>query len=196
MSRSGDSYQHFPHLLLCIRDLKSYRRERQNNFTSFHASGVNSFRFMISLKICLTMSLVSSSHALMSSARIPLLSGDLPFLSLLIAVRNSSVVISGVLFSSSHWCCCCAHRCCFHCHSLRFLVQIRLARCRRIFFVGFSKDIGNPFTRRDDLSFLILYLCDEHLLLCRFDSWYVPYTFEVFKYSLDVLLSFHSFFCP
>ena len=34
---------------------------------------------MISLKICLTISLVSSSHALMSSARILLLSGDLPF---------------------------------------------------------------------------------------------------------------------
>ena len=48
-------------------------------FTFFHASDVNSFCFMISLKICLTISLVSSSHALMSSARIPLLSGDLPF---------------------------------------------------------------------------------------------------------------------
>ena len=50
---------------------------------------------MISLKISLTISLVSSSHALMSSALIPLLSGDFLFLSLLIAVRNSSVVISG-----------------------------------------------------------------------------------------------------
>ena len=54
---------------------------------------MNSFLFIISLKICLNVSLVSLSHALMSSAMIPLLSGDLP-LSLLIAVRNSTVVIS------------------------------------------------------------------------------------------------------
>ena len=43
-------------------------------------------------------SLVSSSQALMSSARVPLLSGDLPVLSLLIC--SSSVVISGILLSS------------------------------------------------------------------------------------------------
>ena len=36
----------------------------------------------------------------MSSALIPLLSGDLPFLSLLLAVRNSTVVISGILLTS------------------------------------------------------------------------------------------------
>ena len=63
------------------------------------ASGVNSFCFTIPLKICLTTSIVSSSHALMSSALIPLLSADLP-LSLLIAVCNSSVVISGILIIS------------------------------------------------------------------------------------------------
>ena len=40
---------------------------------------MNSFCFMLSLKICLTISLVSSSHAWMSSALIPLLFGDLPF---------------------------------------------------------------------------------------------------------------------
>ena len=52
---------------------------------------------MISLKSCLIISLVSSSQALMSSARIPLLSGDLPVLSLLIALCSSSVEISGIL---------------------------------------------------------------------------------------------------
>ena len=45
--------------------------------------------------MCLTISFVSSSHALMSSALIPLLSADLPFfLNLLIAVCNSFVAIS------------------------------------------------------------------------------------------------------
>ena len=42
-------------------------------------------------------------------------------------------------------------------------------------------------------SSLIHYLCGEHLLLCRFDSWDVADTFEVFENSLDYLLSFHSF---
>ena len=70
-------------------------------FTFFQASGVISFCLMISLKICLTISFVSSSQALMSSARIPSLSGDLPFLSFLIASCNSSLVISGILVISS-----------------------------------------------------------------------------------------------
>ena len=43
------------------------------------ATNRNSFCFTISLKICLTISLVSSSHALISSALIPLLSADLFF---------------------------------------------------------------------------------------------------------------------
>ena len=38
---------------------------------------------------------------------------------------------------------------------------------------------------------LSLYHGDEHCSLCRFDSWDVLYTFEVFEYSLDVLLFFH-----
>ena len=93
---------------------------------------------MISLKICLNISLVSSSHALMSSVLIPLLSGDLPFLSLMIAVRNSSVVISGILvislvFVVMHI------DCCSHFHSHRFLVQILLVHCRRIFLVEFTQ---------------------------------------------------------
>ena len=40
---------------------------------------------------------------------------------------------------------------------------------------------------------LILCLCNEHFLLCIFDSRDVLYTFEVFKYSLDVLLPSHPF---
>ena len=85
MSISGGSYLHFPHHspFLCNTFI----------FTFFHASGVNSFCLKIWLKICLTISFVSSSQAVMSSARIPSLSGDLPFLSFLIASCNSSVVI-------------------------------------------------------------------------------------------------------
>ena len=109
-------------------------------------------------------------------------------MSLLIAVCNSSVVISGILIISFVFLLCCSHF-----HSLRFLGPFLLVHCRRIFFVEFSKDIGNPFSRSDDFTFIILYLGVEHILLCRFDSWDVLYTFEVYKYSLDVLLSFHSF---
>ena len=70
MCRSDGSFRHFPYLLfLCITCI----------FTFSHASGVNSLCFVISLKICLTISLVQSSDALMSSVLIPLLSGDLPF---------------------------------------------------------------------------------------------------------------------
>ena len=65
MSKSGGGYSHFPRLLSCVSLLSSL-------------SSVNSFHLIISLKICLTISLVSSSHALTSSARIPLLSWDLP----------------------------------------------------------------------------------------------------------------------
>ena len=91
MSKSGGS---------CSHSLRSPFLYITLIFTFFHSSGVKLFLFMISLKSCLTMSLVSSSQAVMSSARIPLLSGDLPFLSLLIALCNSSVVISGILLSS------------------------------------------------------------------------------------------------
>ena len=61
------------------------------------------------------------------------------------------------------------------------------------FFVEFTEDIGNPFTRRDDFSAFILKHCNEHFLFCRFDSWDVADTFEVFEYFLDFLLLFQSF---
>ena len=92
MSWLGGSYLHFPRHLSCVTLFI---------FTFFQASSVNSFRLLISLKICLTISFVSSSQALMSSARIPSLSGDLPFMSILIASCNSSFVVSGILVISS-----------------------------------------------------------------------------------------------
>ena len=70
MSVSGGSYLHFPRHLSCVTLLFSLYSKLQ---ARIH------FAFMISLKICLTISFLSSSQALMSSARIPLLSGDLPF---------------------------------------------------------------------------------------------------------------------
>ena len=115
------------------------------------------------------------------------------FLSLLIAVRNSSVVISWILIIS-FWCCCYAHRCCSHFHSHRFLVQFILVHCRRFPFCRAPQRHGQSLFETWWFHHLILYLGDEHSSFCRFDSWDVLCTFEVFKYSLDVLLSFHSFF--
>ena len=116
------------------------------------------------------------------------------FLSLLIAVRNSSVVISGILvpligvvvmyidtaliFILSD----------FLFRFFLFIVVVYL-------FVEFSKDMGNPFSRRDGLLFLILYLDDEYRLLCRVDSWDVLYTFEVFKFLWMSCCLFIPFFC-
>ena len=152
---------------------------------------VNSFCFMTSLKICLTISLVSSSRALMSSALNSVAVWGFAFF--WVCWLQFATLLSWSLgFSSSHWSCCYAHRCCHHFHSLRFLVQILLGHCRHVIFVEFSKDIGNPFSRRDDFSFLILYLGDEHLFFadlipgCSSHLW----SLQVF---LDVLLSFHSF---
>ena len=61
------------------------------------------------------------------------------------------------------------------------------------FFVEFTKDTGNPCTRSNDFPSFILNLCEEHFLLCRFDSWNVADTFEFFENFLEYLLSFHSF---
>ena len=117
------------------------------------------------------------------------------FLSLSIAVPNSSVVISGILIIS-FWCC-------FLCTSMLLSSSVLPISCSvsscslssYTFCVEFPKDVGNtlfetwwfPLSR-----FFILVM--STLLLCRFDSLDVLCTFEVFKYSLDVLLSFHSFF--
>ena len=127
---------------------------------------------MISLKSCLTISFVSSSQALMSSALIPLLPADLPVLSLLIALcrlfcRN---FITHFMFGV-----------------ISFTVLVES-------FVEFSKSIGNSFSRCDAFSFLVLYFCDEYSLLCCFDSRNISDTFELFKDSFNVSLSLHSFF--
>ena len=59
--------------------------------------------------------------------------------------------------------------------------------------VEISKGIGDSFSRSDAFTFFVLYFCDEDSLLCCFDSRDISYTFEVFKDSLDVLFSLHSF---
>ena len=176
MSRSGGSYSHFPHVLSCVSLLSSLSNPQ----------GVNSFRLKISLKICLTISLVSSSH----SARIPLLSGDLPFW---VCWLQFATLLSWSLgFLSSHRCCCSAHQCCFYFRLHLILVQTRLAHCRRIMFVEFSKDINNPVSRCDALSFLI-FLCDQEFFGCpsAFSFFFVSDAF--FKH---LLTSFSLCFSP
>ena len=89
------------------------------------------------------------AQSLMSSARIPLPSGDLPDLSLQIAACISSDVISGILSSS-------------------------LSSCSELFFftvfvkslVELSKGIGDSFARSDAFTFCILDFRDEDSLLC------------------------------
>ena len=103
---------------------------------------------MISLKSCLIISLVSSSQTSMSSARIPLLSGDLLFLCLLIAFCNSSVVISNILLSSL-----------VSCSKSSLVVLVKS-------FVEFSENVGHSFSRCDALSFVVLYFFDEYFLCC------------------------------
>ena len=61
-------------------------------------------------------------------------------------------------------------------------------------FVEFSKGIVGSFSRGDAFIFLVLDFCDEDSLLYCFDSRDISDTFELFKDSFNVLLSFHSFF--
>ena len=114
------------------------------------------------------------------------------FLSLLIAVRNSSVVISGILVISLVL---------LLCTSMLLTLSSSPISCSvsscflssYIFCRILPRHWQSLFRDVVISPFLILYLGDEHSLLCRFDSWDVLYTFEIFKYYLDVLLSFHSF---
>ena len=163
MSRSGGSFQHLPHLLfLCITF----------TFTFFHASGVNSFCFIISLKIhhfsCL---IIACFDVFCSDFRC----------CLVICLFFESLGCSSQLFCRDLWD---SH------HIIGVVVMHTDAALIFVlteflfslffffvvdFFVEFSKDIGNFLSRRDDFSFLIPYLGDEHSFLCRFDSWDVLY---------------------
>ena len=60
--------------------------------------------------------------------------------------------------------------------------------------VEFSKGIGDSLSRSDAFTFFVLYFCDEDSLLCCFDSRHISDTFEFFKDSFNVMMSFHSFF--
>ena len=90
---------------------------------------------------------------------IPLLSGDLPFLSLLIAVCNSSVVISGIPAVSSvivvvHVSAAFDIR---HHHPIHVLSHLDLVVLVKS-FVEFTKDICNSFPRCDAFPFVVFYL--------------------------------------
>ena len=89
----------------------------------------------------------------MSSARIPSLSGDLPFfLSLLIAARNSSVD----LWDSRHF----IGVVDVHVYVAFISIFVLLIVVVK-FFVEFTKDIGDPFTRFHVFSSFILNLCNS-----------------------------------
>ena len=84
----------------------------------------------------------------MSSARIPLLSGDLPFW---VCWLQFATLLSWSLgFLSSHRCCCSARLCCCSCHRHPIHVLNHLAHC--------SKDICNSFSRCDAFSFLVFFI--------------------------------------
>ena len=128
----------------------------------------------------------------MSSARIPLLSGDLPFFEF---IDCSSQLFCRDLWDSRHL----IGVVVMHIDAALifiltdFLFSFFLFIVVVKFFVEFTKDIGNPFSRRDDFPFSFFIFVMGTFFLCRFDSWGFLYTFEVFKFSLDVLLSFHFF---
>ena len=146
---------------------------------------------MTSLKICLTISLVSSSHALISSSLIPLRSGDVPFLEFWDSHHTAVHIDAALIFIFTD-----------------FLFSFFLFIVIVIFFVEFTKDIGNSLPRRDDLSFFILYLGDEHSSLCRgmfftplksssirwmsccLFIFFVPETFFVFAHFFQTLFLF------
>ena len=80
----------------------------------------------------------------MSSARIPLLSGDLPFFEFADCVLQ--------LFCRNLWYSSVITHFMFEVISLVVLLKS---------FVDFSKDVGNSFSRCDAFSFVVLYFCDE-----------------------------------
>ena len=124
----------------------------------------NLFCLSTSMKICLTISFVSSSHVLVSSALIPLLSPVLPFF-------FESVDGSLQFFSREFWNFVRLFHvgslidllCCFQSHFLSDSSSV--SSCLFIiiqFAVEFSKDIGNSFSWCIDFAFFIFYLTDEY----------------------------------
>ena len=137
------------------------------------------------LKICLTISFVSSSQALMSSARIPLLSGDLPFFEFpdrILQFFTRDFWYSRHFFSVAD-----VHV------SVPFISIFVLLIVVVIFLWNSPKTLAIPLrsVMISPRSFLIFVMIT--FFFCRFDSRDVSDTFEVFEKFLDYLLSFHSF---
>ena len=135
-SISGGSFQHFQHLQFFVSRfylhfLPGVKREfiLSNDFVedlSHHF-----FR-------CLTISCVSSSQALMSSARIPSLSGDLPFFEFpdrILQVFTRDLWCSRHFFSVAD----------VHVYVAFISIFVLLIVVVK-FFVDFTTDIGDPFT--------------------------------------------------
>ena len=62
------------------------------------------------------------------------------------------------------------------------------------FFVEFSKDVGNSFSRCDAFTIVVFYLCVGYFLLCWFDSRVISYTFELTLQGFFGCLVVSSFF--
>ena len=128
----------------------------------------------------------------MSCARIPLLSGDLPFE----FVDWSSQLFCRDLWDSRHL----IGVVVMHTDAALIVILTDFLFSFFLFIVvekicvEFPKDIGNLISRRDDFTFLVLYLGDEHSFLCKFDSLDVLYTFQVFKQFFGCLAVFSFFF--
>ena len=115
------------------------------------------------------------------------------FLSLLIAVCNSSVVISGIFSSLSYRCldllCCSSlNFVVFQLNIVILLVVVELA-------VELPKDVGNPFPWCGDFALFIFHLRDEYSSSCRFYAGNVPVSIEIFEYYLNLFLPLSFFSC-
>ena len=88
-----------------------------------------------------------------------------PSLSLLIAVGNSSVVISGILsrlFGIFVVHVCVAVVAVIIHFMFRVVFRVVLVKS----FLEVTKDVGNSFSRCDAFAFVVSFFCDEYLLLC------------------------------
>ena len=157
------------------------------------------FCLMIKLKISCVIVIVSSSAPSISSALIPLLSADSPFLRLPIAIISSFLVNSG--------CVCFAHRLEYyrqHSHKC-FLVLLHCPS--RIFFhrSHLNIDLCRISRIRGQCLFLVASMFPVLFLMCVMKYFFFScclntcdryYSFGFFKNLLYFLMSFGSFVVP
>ena len=101
----------------------------------------------------------------MSSARIPLLSGDLPFFEF---VDCGLQLFRRYLWNSCRLFGIVVVRVCVAVVAviIHFMFRVVFLVVLVKSFVEFSRDVGNSFSRCDAFSFVVFYFCDEYFLLC------------------------------